>query len=268
MISNSSSSRLFICRHSERIDEADESLYNEWLQQVDSLIDCKRPKKSIKRDPILTEQGIRFAQILGQSLSRITEIRNVTCIYCSRLHRCVQTAYEIAKILNLPVYVSIGLSQTAKAIETIDIKNSDSFQFLSLQEIRESYSDVIWNCCDESYDKNGEKIIDNVNNNGPQIPWNEWKSALKYLAQNNTTTIIVAHRETIRKLGGKNLKTPYCCYGIFDWYEETATKLSGGSIITKSTTSSNTKPKKGFKLRDTRSREGQKINENIQYHCS
>ena len=91
MTSNLRASRLFICRHSERIDEADESTYNTWLEEVDSSIHCKRPKKSIKKDPILTEQGIQWAQLLGQTLSRNSEVRRITCIYCSRLHRCIQT---------------------------------------------------------------------------------------------------------------------------------------------------------------------------------
>ena len=105
---NSPSSRLFVCRHSERIDEADERLYNAWLEQVDSSIDCKRPKRSIKRDPILTTKGVGLAQLLGNTLSRIPEIRNVTHIYCSRLHRCVQTGIIITTIIFFIVISNIN----------------------------------------------------------------------------------------------------------------------------------------------------------------
>ena len=240
---NNNINRMFVCRHSERIDEASKSEYQLWLESIDTMTNTTRPINDIKKDPIITPRGKLFAQTLGLTLSRITELQDVTCmIYCSRLKRCIQTAYEVAKILNLPVYVSTGLSQTAKAIEELDNKNG--FQFMPIEEIKETYNEVQWFCCDQSYDQNGVKLLaDGVFTDCPQVPWQDWSSPLKYIAQNNKISIVVAHRETIRKLVGSKVATPYCCMGIFDY---------------DSNPKNNTR-KNEFRYIETRTREGQVI---------
>jgi broad specificity phosphatase PhoE len=239
---NNNTNRMFVCRHSERIDEASKIDYQLWLESIDTMTNTTRPINDIKKDPIITSQGILFAQTLGLTLSRITELQDVTCIYCSRLKRCIQTAYEVAKILNLPVYVSTGLSQTAKAIEELDNKNG--FQFMPIEEIKETYNEVQWFCCDQSYDQNGVKLSDGVLTDCPQVPWQGWLSPLKYIAQNNKISIVVAHRETIRKLVGEKLTTPYCCMGIFDY--DSNPKIT-------------TRKNDEFNYIETRTREGQVI---------
>jgi broad specificity phosphatase PhoE len=242
---------MYICRHSERIDEADEEVYLAWKESIDCQNDTRRPKKDIKKDPVITEQGVLYAQTLGSTLSTVVELQStVSCIYCSRLHRCVQTAYEVAKVLNLPVYVSTGLSQTAKAIETLDSK--EGFQFLSIEEIRELYKDVQWSCCDESHDTNGAKLSANAIITSPQVPWKDWLSPLKYIAKNNKISIVVAHRETIRKLVGTKVATPYCCFGIYDFYDKLQSKIASRSSSSSST-------KLGFHIRETKTRDGQVI---------
>ena len=227
---------------SSTVDEASKIDYQLWLESIDTMTNTTRPINDIKKDPIITSQGILFAQTLGLTLSRITELQDVTCIYCSRLKRCIQTAYEVAKILNLPVYVSTGLSQTAKAIEELDNKNG--FQFMPIEEIKETYNEVQWFCCDQSYDQNGVKLSDGVLTDCPQVPWQGWLSPLKYIAQNNKISIVVAHRETIRKLVGEKLTTPYCCMGIFDY--DSNPKIT-------------TRKNDEFNYIETRTREGQVI---------
>ena len=249
-------SRMYICRHSERIDEASKCDYEAWKESIDALENTRRPKKDIKKDPIITEQGSHFAQTLGSTLSNIGELQGtVSCIYCSRLQRCVQTAYEVAKVLNLPtVYISTGLSQTAKAIEQLDSK--EGFQFLSIEEIRDLYKDIQWYCCDESYDLDGVKLLANTVVNSPQVPWRDWLSPLKYIAKNNTVSIVVAHQQTIRKLVGAKISTPYCCFGIFDFIDKPRSKNIASSSSSSSLSSTS---KLGFTHTQTKTREGQHI---------
>lgn len=76
-----------------------------------------------------------YAQTLGTTLSTIKELQGtISCIYCSRLQRCIQTAYEVAKILNVPIFISTGLAQTAKAIEQLDVKIVFNFYLLQKSE--------------------------------------------------------------------------------------------------------------------------------------
>lgn len=140
--------------------------------------------------------------------------------------------------MNVPIFISTGLAQTAKAIEQLDSK--DCFQFLSLPEIRELYNEVEWYCCDESYDKDGIKLTDTIPCY-PQVPWKDWLSPLNYIAANNKVSIIVAHRETIRKIVGSKIETPYCCYGVYDYKSKNHTH------------------KKVLEFIETRTREGQVI---------
>ena len=53
-------------------------------------------------------------------------------IYTSRLRRCVETAYQLALLSHLPLYVCTGLALTAIAVE----RRKGTFEFHSMQEIR------------------------------------------------------------------------------------------------------------------------------------
>jgi hypothetical protein len=62
------------------------------------------------------------------------------------------------------------------------------------------------------------------------------------ILKNNRISLVVAHRETIRKLVGSKISTPYCCMGIYD-YCDNPNKVSN---------STGTK----FQFVETRTREG------------
>lgn len=113
------------------------------------------------------------------------------------------------------------------------------------------YNEVEWYCCDESYDKDGIKTNNNTDDGikltdttiacHPQVPWKDWLSPLNYIAADNNFSIIVAHRETIKKIVGSKIDTPYCCYGVYDYKSKNYTN------------------KKVLEFIETRTREGQVI---------
>lgn len=83
---------IWITRHGNRYDFVNP----EWF------ITAKR-----RYDPHLAEDGIIQAQQLGQRLS--SEV--ITHIFSSPFLRTVQTAYEVAKILDLPIKLEAGLGE-------------------------------------------------------------------------------------------------------------------------------------------------------------
>lgn len=58
---------------------------------------------------------------------------------------------------------------------------------------------------------------DNAEHAEDYIPNQNWRDALKSICTKdpNILNIVVAHRETIRKLAEKKVNTPYCCVAIF-----------------------------------------------------
>lgn len=151
---------LLIVRHSERIDES-KILEEKTSWKVAVANDTsQRHKADLYNDPILTKRGIAIAAVAAKSLrfilndcaiqtklvgdddSNIGSVaRNISgfCsdlridrIYSSRLRRCIDTAYQLALNLDLPIYVSTGLALTALAVE----RRKGSFEFHSRKEIR------------------------------------------------------------------------------------------------------------------------------------
>lgn len=49
----------------------------------------------------------------------------------------------------------------------------------------------------------------------------DWRHAIEYVAATFPLSLVVAHRESIRNMAQRHLKTPYCCYGIFHFYDDT-----------------------------------------------
>lgn len=41
--------RIYVCRHSERIDEANKDDYKAWLESIDTLTNTTRPLNDIKK---------------------------------------------------------------------------------------------------------------------------------------------------------------------------------------------------------------------------
>lgn len=83
---------IWIARHGNRLDFVNP----EWLNTA------KR-----RYDPPLSEDGVIQAQQLAQRLKS----ENIAHIFASPFLRTVQTAYEVAKVLDLPIKLEAGLGE-------------------------------------------------------------------------------------------------------------------------------------------------------------
>lgn len=112
--------------------------------------------------------------------------------------RCVQTAYQIAQELNLPIHVSSGLSLTAVAVG----RRKTTFQFQTLEELSALCPGAKLHCSDSE---------------ASEFPVykSDWLEALRDVVSRDEINIVVAHRETIRNLVGERIRLPYCCIGLF-----------------------------------------------------
>lgn len=84
--------RIFLARHGERVDHVDAS----WKLRAPRPFDSP-----------LTERGRRQARELGERLLRL-ERANVRYIFASPFERTVDTAHQVAQVLDLPVYIENG----------------------------------------------------------------------------------------------------------------------------------------------------------------
>ncbi len=83
---------IWITRHGNRYD----------FVNLDWFITAKLPY-----DPHLAKDGIKQAQELGERL----KLEKITHIFSSPFLRTVETAYEVAKILDLPIKLEAGLAE-------------------------------------------------------------------------------------------------------------------------------------------------------------
>jgi broad specificity phosphatase PhoE len=197
-------SRSFIIvRHSERLDEV---APEEWLESLKRNRSF-RDKYSLENDTPITAAGAEIAADAAKTVKAIisTRLRNgesvkdlTVRIYSSRLMRCVQTAYQIAQELDLPIHVSSGLALTAVAVG----QRKTTFQFQSLEELSALCPGTEIRCCDTA------------GSTHPVTP-SHWLQALHDIVARDEINIIVAHRETIRNLIGERMRLPYCCIGMF-----------------------------------------------------
>ena len=225
--------RMLIVRHSERIDEVD---LQAWFRIVERENETRlRSKRDLSNDPILTENGKLLADRAGISLKRMLSTYFVqvpqpsqtppTAIFCSRLKRCVETAYRLALELRLPIIVSKGLALTAKAVEERE-GGSHLFGFLDLEEIRKCCPQV--NVFSSDFEDFSGPLVDVTFPCTPHphvmsmeiTPQQHWREALITIARRHPFSIVVAHRETIRNLAGSTpVPVPYCCMAIFKFKE-------------------------------------------------
>ena len=167
---------LLIIRHSERIDESKvKEEKASWKVMVASDT-TRRSKADLHDDPILTKRGSALAAEAATSLRMILNKHKlvssgasstnciagsvrllksdsgVNRIYTSRLRRCVETAYQMAIILQLPLYICTGLALTALAVE----RRKGMFQFHTLEEIKSFCPGVRVVSCDGDGDGDGD----------------------------------------------------------------------------------------------------------------
>ena len=216
---------LLIVRHSERIDEskvADEKA--SWKVEVANDT-SRRNKMDLYNDPILTKKGVEIAAMAAKSLRRILsheplkifpchEDCNFTSvsqsvsgfssglcidrIYSSRLRRCIETAYQLALRLEVPIYVCAGLALTAVAVE----RRKGSFEFHSMMEIRAFCPGVQTVSCD------GDDF-DGALENGTS---NNCTTCHSVLGKENRDTEIQRHEDfKISASEGTEGGKPQCC---------------------------------------------------------
>jgi broad specificity phosphatase PhoE len=197
-------SRSFIIvRHSERLDEV---APEEWLESLKRNRSF-RDRYSLENDTPITAAGAGIAADAAKTVKSIiaTRLRNgesvkdlTIRIYSSRLMRCVQTAYQIAQELDLPIHVSSGLALTAVAVG----RRKTTFQFQSLEELSALCPGTELRCSDTTGSTH-------------PVSSSHWLQALHDIASRDEINIVVAHRETIRNLIGERIRLPYCCIGLF-----------------------------------------------------
>jgi len=84
---------MVVLRHSERKDRVDPS----WPTSQDS--------KDWPHDTPITQKGVELAKSVAEELVDVHSKANFVAIACSPYLRCIQTAAEVAKLLNLPVLI-------------------------------------------------------------------------------------------------------------------------------------------------------------------
>lgn len=202
----SRSPTFIIVRHGQRADEDDRIA---WAEHVEATCSSKNERYSRFNDPPLTPTGEQEAAAVALTLQ--SELRTLDTplqyIFCSRLMRCVQTAYRIALHLQLPIVVSSGLALTAAAVEKCRLHRS-CFQFTKMEDIRSICKDVEVIDGDESAQVN---LL---------LPYDSWEAPLKFLSANFPTSLIVAHRETIRNISNLRQPIPYCAYAVMNVSEK------------------------------------------------
>lgn len=190
-------SYLIAVRHGERLDKADEEL---WKSIVAETGLTGPTAVYFSQDPPLTALGYNQASEMARNVNaEAGKTRKPIRVYSSRLLRSVGTAVEIAKFTNSPVYLSSGLSMVIPEVK----RANGLFMFKSVTELNEKFPGIIFVDCDVA---------------GPDnIPCSSWPKAFKAIVADDTRlSIIVGHGETLKSLVGSKVKTPYCCYGLFN----------------------------------------------------
>ena len=140
----------------------------------------------------------------------------LSCIYCSKLLRAIQTAYEIAKILSLPIVLSEGFARTAQAVEQMN----GQFQYLTIDELTQYCPGVEFIDGDintnNTNNTNNSDIADISNIHTIPNTGTHWYNPLRHVGQQETS-IVVAHRETIRNIAFIRQRIPYCGYATFQF---------------------------------------------------
>lgn len=87
---------VWIARHGNRLD----FVFPEWFNTAE-----------FRYDPPLSEDGMVQAKELGQRLKS----ENIKFIFASPFLRAIQTAYAVAEVLDLPIFLEAGLSEWLNA---------------------------------------------------------------------------------------------------------------------------------------------------------
>ena len=199
---------VFIVRHGERLDEAEEAL---WRSEVASDT-SGRDKHHLAHDPPLTESGTLMAADAVSALQRLAPGQRFTAVYCSHMRRCIQTAIPFALAYKVPILLSKELSLSAIGVYKAFVAKGH-YDYCSLEEIRAfSPSEVIFQEL-PSY----EHHITTTSRSSAHKKPPDWRQTVYRIAAEHDSALIVAHRESIREfLSGTKVKIPYCAVSKFE----------------------------------------------------
>lgn len=198
-----------VIRHSERLDEVNKNAFRELVKKNKK----KRDTHSLENDPPLsTKNGSLLAGKVALTIKSMSlkSKGSKLAIYCSKLTRAAQTAHRIALELNIPIFLSSGLSMVISAVK----KTNGNFQFESIVELSKLCPGVEFIDCDDA--------ASDFN-----LPTDSWRKTVEVISSRGGLNIIVAHRETIRKLAGSQIETPHCCIGVFNRHKAREGKSTG-----------------------------------------
>ena len=200
----------YFVRHSERADQIDKK---QWLSSMPD--DPNRNPDDYHNDTTITDHGVTLAKTVAHTLVTKDIIPNIgdnKVIFASRMRRCVQTAYYIAKELNIPIILSSGLALTVTAVSR---RGVDKFNFWSIADIKQYCQGVVVINGD-----NYDEIASLPEGTLPKIALSKasWYEALDSIVLNQyIPSIIVLHSEIIYTLAESDVKppadAPYCCIG-------------------------------------------------------
>ncbi|KAJ1457562.1 histidine phosphatase superfamily [Pelagophyceae sp. CCMP2097] len=168
----------WMLRHGERIDETDAG--QAWKEAT--------PRER-RFDPPLTANGKQQAR----SAAGVLTGHGFRRIFSSPLQRCLETAFEVAQLLDLPVTVLPGLGECCAAAGRR--KGLDGL--LSREDMR--------------------RVCPRIDVFGDSAP-KTFEAACAWLAQSTGAVLAVSHREGICALSGEPLRLPYCAIGHFRFH--------------------------------------------------
>lgn len=197
---------VYIVRHGERVDEADPEAW-ELLVRAERSERCYH---DLYNDPPLTESGRAMAQLAADALETIAPAASFRRIYCSRMRRCIQTAIPIALKFGLPIHLSKTVSLSAVGVLK-SVQRKGSYDYCSMVEIRSFCPEgvVLVECKSTSLRSSSRESA--------RHKVADWRETVLRFAGDELSTLVVAHRETIRGFIASETKTkmPYCCVGEF-----------------------------------------------------
>jgi len=182
-----STSTCYLVRHGQRLDAVD--TFEDWFRE--------NPHR-YPLDPPLTKRGSKMANISANKFKKNHDV-TLSCVYTSPLHRAFMTAYEFAKILELPLIIVPGLACAAacKQFGPIITKSDGTMAlkkkiygrkglienvFLTLEEVQAMCPDVEVSM---RTDLMGGRALE------------EFEKVIYALAKESNPILVVAHREGI-----------------------------------------------------------------------
>jgi broad specificity phosphatase PhoE len=193
---------IIIVKHGERLDEVQPNL---WASYCEEHCENTYDYNCRVNDPPLASSGNRQAQNVGVTLRSHVHIDSVEYIFSSKLLRCVETAREIALVLNKPIVLSKTFSLNSKGVQQLGY-----FDFLSVEDIQSSYPDVTF--IDGDDDAEGSR----------NIPGDLWTDAVQHVMASQPLSVVICHGETIRAMAKCPVYTPCCSFGVFRFHHGSA----------------------------------------------